>query len=59
MKKKPILKKSGAPSPFFYNEADAADPARHTVYKQTDDGVKRMRGVTYDTATQQVNKDQA
>ena len=57
MKKKTILKKNGAPSPFFYDEADAADPARHTVYKQTDGGVKRMKGVTYDAGTNQVNKD--
>lgn len=57
MKKKTILKKSGAPSPFFYDEDDSADPARHTVYKQTEEGVKRMRGVTYDAATNQVNKD--
>ena len=57
MKKKTILKKSGAPSPFFYDETDSADPARHTVYKLTEEGVKRMRGVTYDAATNQVNKD--
>ncbi|HEX6694528.1 MAG TPA: hypothetical protein VF035_07535 [Longimicrobiales bacterium] len=57
MNKKTILKKSGAPSPFFYDADDSADPARHTVYKQTEEGVKRMRGVTYDAATNQVNKD--
>ena len=57
MKKKPILKKSGALSPFFYDEADKADPTRHTVYKQTEAGVKRMKGVTFDAGTNQVNKD--
>jgi hypothetical protein len=57
MKKITILKKSGAPTPFFWTEADGTDRTRQTVYKQTEDGVKRMKGVTYDVAANRVNKD--
>ncbi len=57
MKKVPILKKSGAPSPFFWSEAEGSDRSRQTVYKQTEEGVKRMKGVTYDVAANRVNKD--
>ena len=57
MKKIPILKKNGSPSPFFWSEADGTDRSRQTVYKQTEEGIKRMKGVTYDVAANQVNKD--
>jgi hypothetical protein len=57
MKKNPILKKNGKPSPFFWTDTDGADQARQTVYKQTESGVKKMKGVTYDVSANQVNKD--
>ncbi|MEO5510554.1 MAG: hypothetical protein ABIS27_07975 [Longimicrobiales bacterium] len=57
MKKITILKKNGAPSNFFWTEADGTDRSRQTVYKQTDDGVKKMKGVTFDVAANRVNKD--
>ncbi len=57
MKKIPILKKNGSPSHFFWTDADGADQARQTVYKQTEEGVKRMKGVTFDVASNRVNKD--
>jgi hypothetical protein len=57
MKKIPILKKDGTPTHFFYNDAEQTDRARQTVYKQTESGVKRMKGVTYDVSANRVNKD--
>jgi hypothetical protein len=57
MKKNPILKKSGKPSNFFWTDADGADESHRTVYKQTEEGVKRMKGVTYDAAANRINKD--
>ena len=57
MKKNQILKKNGKPSPFFWTETEGSDSARQTVYKQTEDGIKRMKGVTYDVAANRVNKD--
>jgi hypothetical protein len=41
----------------FWTDTDGADQARQTVYKQTESGVKKMKGVTYDVSANQVNKD--
>lgn len=57
MKKNPILKKSGKPSNFFWTDSEGGDSARQTVYKQTEAGVKRMKGVTYDVSANRINKD--
>lgn len=57
MKKNPILTKNGKPSPFFWTDSEVSDQARQTVYKQTEAGVKKMRGVTYNVAAGQINKD--
>ncbi len=57
MKKNPIPKKNGSPSHFFYSDAEGSDQSRQTVYKQTEEGVKRMKGVTYDVAAKRINKD--
>jgi hypothetical protein len=59
MKRNPILKKSGKPSNYFWNEGEQADASRHTVYKQTEEGVRRMKGVTFDAAANRINKTDA
>lgn len=51
-----IFKKSGASTPYFWSDKDGTDRTRQTVYKQTEDGVKRMRGVRFDSVTNQMNK---
>jgi hypothetical protein len=50
-----ILRKDGSASRYFWLEADKATPEK-TVYKQTPDGVKRMKGVHFDAATNQIVK---
>jgi hypothetical protein len=43
-----IYRKNGSPSPYFWSDKDGTEPEHKTVYKTTDDGVKRMRGVHFD-----------
>jgi len=47
-KKIKIFKKDGTPTPYFWADKEGADRSNQTVYKQTDDGVKRMTGVHFD-----------
>ena len=43
-----IFKKDGTATPFFWSDRDGEDRTTLTVYKQTDDGIKRMTGVHFD-----------
>jgi hypothetical protein len=52
-----ILKKDGTPTRFFWSDKDGSKPSHKTVYKQTDDGIKRMKGVSYDVARNQMRKE--
>ena len=47
-KKIRIFKKDGTPTPYFWSDRDGGDKAIQTVYKRTDDGIKRMTGVHFD-----------
>ena len=51
-----IAKKDGTETPFFYLEKER-DERTKTVYKQTEDGVKRMKGVRFNPATNQMRAD--
>lgn len=45
-----IFRPDGSPSPYFWkDEKDGAKPLK-SVYKRTSEGVKRLRGVSYDLA---------
>lgn len=50
MAKVRIYKKDGTPTPYFWSSKNATDRTSLTVYKQTSEGVKRMKGVTFDAA---------
>jgi hypothetical protein len=52
-----ISKKDGSPTPYFWSDKDGTDRERKTVYKQTPDGVKRMKGVYFNSVTNRVRKD--
>lgn len=54
MARHPITKKDGTATQYFWSDADKS--AEKTVYKNTTDGVKRMRGVHFDTATKRIIK---
>jgi hypothetical protein len=51
-----ICKKNGKPTDYFWSDTDGTDRTQQTVYKQTNDGVKRMTGVHFDAVTNQIQK---
>lgn len=53
-----IFKKDGAPSPYFWSDRDADKRNNVTVYKNTEQGVKRMTGVRFNPATNRMRRDQ-
>ncbi len=57
MAKVKIFKKDGTPTPYFWVNRDDADRTSATVYKQTPDGVKRMKGVRFNATTNRMLKD--
>jgi hypothetical protein len=52
-----IAKRDGTPTPYFWSDKDSSELSQKTVYKKTTDGVKRMRGVHYDTKNLKMNKE--
>lgn len=56
MAKVKINKKDGTPTNYFWSDKDAGDRTNKTVYKQTSDGVKRMRGVHFDPVENRMHK---
>jgi hypothetical protein len=52
-----ISKKDGTPSPYFWSDKDGTERTQKRVYKQTEDGVKRMKGVTFNATTNRIRKD--
>jgi len=57
MAKTKIFKKDGTPTSYFWSDKDGEERSAVTVYKKTADGVKRMRGVHYNTITGLMKKD--
>lgn len=51
-----IYKKDGSPSPYFWSDKEKTDQDNKTVYKQTSNGIKRMRGVHYDAVAGRIQK---
>jgi hypothetical protein len=56
MAKVKITRKDGSPSPYFWSDEDGTEEKRKTVYKQTDEGVKRMKGVHFDAVANRLRK---
>ncbi|NIP80566.1 MAG: hypothetical protein GWM90_15635 [Gemmatimonadetes bacterium] len=52
-----ITKRDGSTTPYFWSDKEQGSKTRKTVYKQTADGVKRMRGVRFDPVTNRMHKD--
>ena len=44
-----IHNKHGKPTDFFWSDKHAANPERVTVFRKTETGVKKIRGVTFDS----------
>ncbi len=52
-----ISKRDGTATQYFWSDRDGTDEKRKSVYRQADDGVKRMRGVRYDSTANRIRKD--
>jgi hypothetical protein len=51
-----IFKKDGTATPYFWLEKEKENRTK-TVYKETPDGVKRMKGVRFNPQTNQMRTD--
>ncbi|MEJ2677597.1 MAG: hypothetical protein P8174_00820 [Gemmatimonadota bacterium] len=56
MAKMKILKKDGTPSSYFWSDDDGSGPTRKRVYRETSGGVKRMRGVRFDSVKNRMRR---
>ena len=57
MTKTKIFKSDGTPTPYFWTDKEGEDRTSVTVYKQATSGVKRMRGVRFNTVTNRIKRD--
>jgi len=51
-----IFRKDGSPTPYFWSSKNAESKPLQTVYKETDKGVTRMKGVRYEPATGRMHR---
>jgi len=51
-----IVKKDGSSTPYFWLEKEKEGRTK-TVYKETPDGIKRMKGVRFNPATNRMHTD--
>ncbi|HSJ13014.1 MAG TPA: hypothetical protein VK939_01285 [Longimicrobiales bacterium] len=51
-----IFKKDGTPTPYFWSDRQSDDRTRATVFKETQDGVKRIKTVVYNAVTNRLQK---
>jgi hypothetical protein len=56
MARNKIHRKDGTATRYFWLDADGAAASEKTVYKQTAEGVKRMKGVHFDAKTNEIVK---
>jgi hypothetical protein len=56
MAKIKIVKKDGTATSYFWSDKDGTENTKKRVYKQTADGVKRMRDVRFNTETNRVRR---
>jgi hypothetical protein len=56
MSRNRIVRKDGTATRYFWLESDVAAKEQKTVYKQTTDGVKRMKGVHFDATNNRMVK---
>jgi hypothetical protein len=52
-----IVRPDGTPSPYFWSDEEKGDKARRTVYKKTERGITRMKGVHFDAVRKKVRRD--
>ena len=52
-----ITRPDGSPSPYFWTDKEPGGKRLKTVYKETPDGVKRMKGVRFDSVRCKIRRD--
>ncbi|MBR9989748.1 MAG: hypothetical protein KFH98_08340 [Gemmatimonadetes bacterium] len=52
-----ISKKDGSTTPYFWSDKDGTDRTQRHVYKKTDEGVKRMKGVRFNSVTNRMRRE--
>jgi hypothetical protein len=52
-----IAKKDGTPTPYFWSDKDGTDRTKQRVYKKTEAGVKRMKGVRFNSLTNRMRRE--
>ena len=52
-----INNKLGQPTDYYWTDKHAEDPARATVFRKTEAGIKKMRGVHFDSKTGRIVKE--
>ena len=57
MARHPINNKHGQQTEYYWQDEHATDPSRATVFRETENGVKKMRGVHFDSKTGKIVKE--
>jgi hypothetical protein len=52
-----ILKKDGTPTQYFWSDRDGKELTHKLVFKETDKGLTRMKGVHYDALRMKLRRD--
>lgn len=52
-----IAKANGNPSKYFWKDNETGDRERMTVYKKTENGVRRQKGVHFNAVKNELVKD--
>ena len=52
-----IHNKQGKPTDYYWSDKHATDPSRATVFRKTEEGIKKMRGVHFDCKTGKMVKE--
>jgi hypothetical protein len=56
MAKHRIYRKDGTPTPYFWSDHDGNDANSRAIYKRTEKGVNRMKGVRFDPEKNAIRK---
>ncbi|HEX2167320.1 MAG TPA: hypothetical protein VHG09_08845 [Longimicrobiales bacterium] len=51
-----ISRKDGTPTSYFWSDKDGTDRTKRRVYKKTDEGIKRMKALRFNTVTNRMRR---
>lgn len=56
MARHPITDKNGKTTQYFWSDEHASNPEQAVVFRKTEEGVKKMRGVVFDSKAGRIVK---